>query len=502
MSDHPELSAQLGLDSHPPIIGIPETDIPFNMETWLEDTITWIISSDESLSVVDSPEFRDMIRSLNPSIPDHAIPHRTTIHDRILKRYKRDREELRKKLKDSLGRVSVTTDLWSNKSMRSFMAVTLHWIARTKGGELELMTALGAFRYVNNQHSGRNIAQHLVKALEELDILDRIGGITLDNASNNDTAMAVIEDYFEECGLKYDALQQRVRCVSHVIHLAVRSFLDILPHPGGLRLQDIDDADVKAAFRQSKRDPAYIAAIKTDLIGRTADVITQLRSSGQRRDAFTQAIRDSHHDKRIDPPLSLLQHLRQVVTRWSSTFLMVDRFLYLSPATNILLAGDNPASLTRDDSLSVRETIILDDIREILSFFHSAQETLACEKTPTLPFVLPLYEDLLGALKDLCSPYPNLIHAIWASIQKLEKYLAACRDTHLYTLAMGMSPPLTLIAIADLLLSVLHPGVKLEWVRKIWSEARIEDAKRITLDAVSRVLFQGLSTDALLDGYV
>jgi len=88
-----------------------------------------------------------------------------------------------------------------------FMAVTLHWIVRTKGGELELMTALGTFRYVNNQHSGRNIAQHLVKALEELNILNQIGGITLDNASNNDTAMVVIEDYFEECGLKYSGLQ-------------------------------------------------------------------------------------------------------------------------------------------------------------------------------------------------------------------------------------------------------------------------------------------------------
>jgi hypothetical protein len=117
-----------------------------------------------------------------------------------------------------------------------------------------------------------------------------------------------------------------VRCVSHVIHLAVQSFLDILPYPSGLRLQDIDDADVKTAFCQSKRDPTYIAALKMDLISCTADVITQLQSSGQRRDAFTQAICDTHHDKRIDPPLSLLQHLRQVVTRWSSTFLMVDPF--------------------------------------------------------------------------------------------------------------------------------------------------------------------------------
>ncbi|PVF96169.1 hypothetical protein CPB86DRAFT_709764, partial [Serendipita vermifera] len=160
-------------------------------------------------------------------------------------------------------------------------------------------------------------------------------------------------------------------------------------------------------------------------------------SSGQHREAFHQAILETHHDKRINPPLRPLQLLRDVVTHWSSTFLMIDRFLYLSPAINGFLDRANPASLTRDDFLNVKETSILDDIREVLSFFHSAQEMLACEKTPTLSFVLPLYEELLGALKELCEAFPNLIHAIWASIEKLEKYLAEAHQSYLYTLAMG-----------------------------------------------------------------
>jgi hypothetical protein len=117
-----------------------------------------------------------------------------------------------------------------------------------------------------------------------------------------------------------------------------------------------------------------------------------------------------------------------------------DRFLYLSPAVNGLLDGNNPASLTRKDSLDVDETAVLDDIREVLSYFHSSQEVLAGEKTLMLPFILPLYEDLLGAVRDLSVEYPNLIHALWASIQKLEKYLLECRHTRLYTLAMGKSP--------------------------------------------------------------
>jgi hypothetical protein len=436
-SHHEELAEKLGLYSHAPIDGIPVSHAPFNLELWIENLITWIIADDQALRVVDSPEFRNMIRSLYPSLRETDIPHRTMIHDRILKRYKQDRDELRRKLKESIGRVSLTSDLWSNSSMRSFMAITLHWICRTKEGELKLMTALGGFRFVKNRHDGKNLAQHLVNVLTELDILDRIGGITLDNAFNNDSAMAELEGYFEECGLKYNAKQQRVRCVSHVIHLAVQALLDALPNPDDFDIRDVPDPAIKASFRQTRRDLKYSEALESDLVGRTAEVVKQLRSSGQRREALEQAIRYTHHDKRIVPPLRVLQLLRHVVTRWSSTFFMIDRFLYLSPAVNGLLDGDNPASLTRKDSLDVDETKVLDDVRDVLSYFHSAQEVLAGEKTPTLPFVLPLYEDLLGALRDLCIEYPNLIHALWASIQKLEKYLMECRHTHLYTLAMG-----------------------------------------------------------------
>jgi hypothetical protein len=436
-SHHEELAEKLGLYSHAPIDGIPVSHAPFNLELWIENLITWIIADDQALSVVDSPEFRDMLQSLYTSLPETNIPHCTMIHDRILKRYKQDRDELRKKLKESIGRVSLTSGLWSNRSMRSFMAITLHWICCTKEGELKLMTALGGFCFVKNKHDGRNIAQHLVNVLTELYILDRIGGITLDNASNNDSAMAELEDYFEECGLKYNAKQQQVRCVSHVIHLAVQALLDALPNPDDFDICNIPNSAVKATFRQTRCDPKYAKALKSDLVGRTAEVVKQLWSSGQRREALKQAICYTHHDRRIVPPLSILQLLRQVVTRWSSTFFMIDRFLYLSPAVNGLLDGDNPASLTRKDSLDVDETNILDDVRDVLSYFHSAQEVLAGEKTPTLPFVLPLYEDLLGALRGLCVEYPNLIHALWASIQKLEKYLVECRHTHLYTLAMG-----------------------------------------------------------------
>jgi hypothetical protein len=217
----------------------------------------------------------------------------------------------------------------------------------------------------------------------------------------------------------------------------VQDALAALPHPDKLNIHDVSNPGIKAALRQAKQSPDYAIALKTDLVARVAELVRQLRASGQRREAFKQSIQDVNDDQRTALILHPVQLLCQVPTHWSLTFLMMDRFLYLTPAINLLLDRPNPVALDRDDGLTCRETGILDDVCEVFSFFHSAQETLACEKTPTLPFVLPMYEDLLDAMKDLCRTYPNLVHAIYASIQKLEKYLLDSCGKHLHTLAMG-----------------------------------------------------------------
>jgi hypothetical protein len=54
------------------------------------------------------------------------------------------------------------------------MAVTLHWIAETKAGELELKAALAGFRYVPDKHSGENIAHVLYSVLSDVGALDRV----------------------------------------------------------------------------------------------------------------------------------------------------------------------------------------------------------------------------------------------------------------------------------------------------------------------------------------
>jgi hypothetical protein len=116
---------------------------------------------------------------------------------------------------------------------------------------------------------------------------------------------------------------------------------------------------------------------------------------------------------------------------------MLKRFHYLTPAITLLLNTAEAVKSLQDDLLTVRETVVLVDVLEFLSFFDAVQEALACEKTPTLPFVLYLYEQLLALLEIMYYEFPKLMHAIYPSLQKLKKYQADCRVSNSYTLAMG-----------------------------------------------------------------
>lgn len=80
---------------------------------------------------------------------------------------------------------------------------------------------------------------------------------------------------------------------------------------------------------------------------------------------------------------------------------------------------------------------VLDDIRAFLQLFHTVQQLMSFEKTPSLPYTLPAYEELLQLLELFKQVKPQLTHAADAAISKLHFYLEKTRDTPMYALAMG-----------------------------------------------------------------
>ncbi|KAJ8582382.1 hypothetical protein M405DRAFT_691800, partial [Rhizopogon salebrosus TDB-379] len=63
-------------------------------------------------------------------ISDTDVPHRTKLTQMVLEEYRREYKKIQEDLKNALGRISLTTDLWSDPNRDSYMAVTAHFMMR------------------------------------------------------------------------------------------------------------------------------------------------------------------------------------------------------------------------------------------------------------------------------------------------------------------------------------------------------------------------------------
>ena len=68
------------------------------------------------------------------------------------------------------GRISITSDLWSDDTLRAFMSVTAHYI----NCDGDLAEHLIAFRRIKGQHTGANIGQALFTVFNDAGILHKV----------------------------------------------------------------------------------------------------------------------------------------------------------------------------------------------------------------------------------------------------------------------------------------------------------------------------------------
>lgn len=255
------------------------------------------------------------------------------------------------------------------------------------------------------------------------------------------------------------------RCFPHVINIAVKAGVKLLtkapPETSSTKKDAADDSDnddddedvnedgdidYNATIRTAganpalQRDPAYAAALLHDPISIARKLVKSLRSSFGRRQGLRDAIAEGNAsgtftDRR---KITHAELLRDVDTRWSSMYFMIDRFIEVYPGVRHYIDHPNQKGL-RLQGLNNDELRVLLDIRQFLSLFHGVQMTLSHERTPTLSTTIPTYEFLLALLRANRTILPPLVHAINESIARLEKYVNKARQTHVYALAIGMS---------------------------------------------------------------
>ncbi|KAF8982903.1 hypothetical protein BDQ17DRAFT_1261856, partial [Cyathus striatus] len=255
---------------------------------------------------------------------------------------------------------------------------------------------------------------------------NKIGMITMDNVSNNNTFMVQVEQKLLEKGITFD--------------------------------KDGNCIQLLQLFE-------YSTSLCKDLIGKCQNLVAVCRASGKRHKELQDIIIEGNEKGYWAEELPVLQLLRDCETRWSSTYLMIDHVIHLYPVIFLHRSdGDLACHLFTDNDLSV-----LCDIRQVLEVPHLVQELLSGEYTPTLSLSLPAYETLLDNWRVYQKrTLPELSHYISTGMAKIEEYVSLARSTQMYAHAM-----------------VLNPTMKFTWLKKNWPSECVQDARNWTLEPVS-----------------
>ncbi|KAG9088674.1 hypothetical protein FS749_001982 [Ceratobasidium sp. UAMH 11750] len=351
----PAILNQLGDD-------FDESELLYTPELLAECLAEWIARDDQAFRVVESKEFRRIIllASRAPTLQDKDIPRRKKMVKTVHELYLEQIQQIQRELQKARGRISITSDLWSDDILRAFMAVTAHYI--NEAGELA--EHLLAFRRVKGHHTGANVGCSLFSVLNEFDITSKIGHITLDNASPNDTLMKELQEVLKDEGIPFGHDTNRIRCYAHIINLVVVAMLKELPATAQLFREEAaakgDDLDEIVS--------AYLDALDSGIVAGCRESIRSLRSSNLRREGFIDSIKDGNLRGTFKTAaglvklLPVLQLLRDSETRWSSTYNMIVRYIELYPAICYYTSSHPEMKIP---VLSATQLEVLEDISSI-----------------------------------------------------------------------------------------------------------------------------------------
>jgi hypothetical protein len=187
----------------------------------------------------------------------------------------------------------------------------------------------------------------------------------MDNATNNDTFIANLEELLRRRDIVYDSSQHRIICFPHVVHICVTHVIkqftktpqeesedfsdaddeleglgDAMLAAESLENDDFDGGESEEALTNIPEGPpgdesrqTYEQALHRKPLDLVRRIIRAIRASNQRWEFLKQVISDGNKNGRFKDSsgkttmVPLHQLLLDVKTRWDSTYLMIKRIL-------------------------------------------------------------------------------------------------------------------------------------------------------------------------------
>ncbi|KAM4061276.1 transposase-like protein [Hirsutella rhossiliensis] len=442
----------------------------FDKDVFQSLLLAWITESNVAFRAVEAPRFRRLLEYLNPSIAlTQAHMTHSTIRTKLFQEYHQYKHIVIKELRERPGQIHLAFDGWRSPNRYALNGIAAFYLSKEKRPQ-KIILGLPELR---ESHTGENIASQVAEVIESFEIQDKIGYFTLDNAKNNDTAVAALGHVFN-----FEGKQRRVRCFGHIINLVAKALLFGKDNEV-FKSEERLDLDLARHDLWRKRGP----------IGKLHNLVHWIHQS----DRLTYMLRDLQRKR--DSTKKPVDVLTDNMTRWLSHYKMMDRALLLHDFLDDLVAleqfeytrsrskkKDMPACLRDSDLLTGNDWTVISHFRNILKHFENAIKALEGDAQirvrkggnlvayGTAWDIIQAFEYLLERLeeaKEFAKDVPDSEHfAINVELgwKKLEKYYIKLVECPVYYAAVA-----------------LHPALRLQWFEEAWAHRPewVLEARRI-----------------------
>jgi len=242
--------------------------------------------------------------------------------------------------------ISFTTDCWTSPNNISFMGITAHWI----DSEFNFCESTLDIAKLSAQHTGENLYHKFKEILAEFGIQNKVLGITVDNASNNNAMMRAAESDVSNTFSTF----AHIRCFAHVVNLRAKDAL----------------------------------AVISDDLENLRTIIRNIRASPQNSEAYENIAEVSMDEDLDEYTTKSYKPVLDVATRWNSTYYMLKRACKLKSA--IMFYARSKSFYIENNCWDRFMTIL-----EFLKVFNDVTVYMCSDTYPTLSMAVPYYNKLL-----------------------------------------------------------------------------------------------------------
>jgi hypothetical protein len=347
--------------------------LSFSRDHFQKLLVNWIVESNLPFRTIEHPRLRELLMYANPLIQQtNALVTHPTARKILVTEFERHQHTVVRILRNAPGLIHIAFDGWRSRNRHALFGVTCSFLdCHFKPQKLVL-----GLPEIQSRHTGENIAAEIIEILESYDIGDKIGYFTLDNATNNDTAMVAIAKHFNLPG---KGLPRRVRCIGHVINLVVKAFLF------GTGYEAFED-ELPAV--QALEVASHNLWLKQGPVGKLHNLVTWISRSDLLTQSFLRRQKD-YAEKNPSRPYKVYHLVVDNATRWLSQYHMIKRALRRREILEDLWDDelktfrrsgrsdkDLPLCLRPESRLTADDWSLLQRMCELLSTFNEVLEVL------------------------------------------------------------------------------------------------------------------------------